>query len=147
MLLLFSHRSFPLKQQYHILKPLIMACSLCKTDKVAVANVTAKIHLVGWDKVCSSIRWGGLGVRNVRVFNKALLGKWLWRYHSEGEGLCREVIESMYGSLRGGWCSNEVRGAHGVGLWKNIRAGWDKFSQFFRVTIGSSNNVLFWHDV
>jgi len=42
-----------------------------------------KYHLVRWDKVCSPISEGGLGIRNLRNFNRALLGKWLWRYGSE----------------------------------------------------------------
>lgn len=40
-----------------------------------------KFHLAGWDKVCSPLRGGGLGVCNVSAFNKVLLGKWLWRYN------------------------------------------------------------------
>jgi hypothetical protein len=36
-----------------------------------------KFHLVEWDKVCSPIDEGGLGIRNVKRFNQALLGKWL----------------------------------------------------------------------
>jgi hypothetical protein len=31
------------------------------------------------------------------------------------------------GSLWGGWCSLELGGAFGVGLWKNIRKGWETF--------------------
>ena len=34
-----------------------------------------KYHLVSWDKVCSPIFEGGLGIKNLRVFNRALLGK------------------------------------------------------------------------
>jgi hypothetical protein len=36
-----------------------------------------KFHLVNWPKVCSPIREGGLGICNLRCFNRALLGKWL----------------------------------------------------------------------
>jgi hypothetical protein len=36
-----------------------------------------KFHLVNWRKVCSPIQEGGLGIRNLRCFNCALLGKWL----------------------------------------------------------------------
>ena len=34
-----------------------------------------KFHLVKWATVCSPISLGGLGIRNVRLFNEALLGK------------------------------------------------------------------------
>ena len=41
-------------------------------------------NLVDWDMVCSPISEGGLGIRNVRKFNQALLGKCLWWYaHKE----------------------------------------------------------------
>jgi hypothetical protein len=38
-----------------------------------------KLHLVSWSKICEPIQHGGLGVKDLQQFNKALLGKWLWR--------------------------------------------------------------------
>ena len=35
----------------------------------------SKVHLVGWDKVCVPKVNGGLGIRKLTTFNKALLGK------------------------------------------------------------------------
>jgi hypothetical protein len=35
-----------------------------------------KHHLVNWTKVCSPICEGGLGIHNLRLFNRALIGKW-----------------------------------------------------------------------
>jgi hypothetical protein len=69
----------------------------------------------------------GWGFWNLLLFNRALLGKWLWRYAHEREALWRVVVDSKYGSAWGGWCSNEVHGSYGVGLWKNIRRGWRSF--------------------
>ena len=39
-----------------------------------------KYPLVAWEKVCLPRELGGLGIRKLGPFNKALLGKWLRRY-------------------------------------------------------------------
>jgi hypothetical protein len=64
-----------------------------------------KFHLVNWSKVCSPISNGGLGIRNLRIFNKALLGKWLWRYAHERKAWWKSVVDAKYGSTWAGWCS------------------------------------------
>jgi hypothetical protein len=86
-----------------------------------------KYHLVSWAKVCSPISARGLGIRNLRIFNHALLGKWLWRFGIERDAWWRTVVDSKFGYFRGGWCSHVPIGAFGVGLWKNIRRGLETF--------------------
>ena len=61
-----------------------------------------KFHLVAWDRVCSPIPQGGLGVRQLTPFNLALLGKWLWRFGVEESHLWRRVVVAKYGVDRGG---------------------------------------------
>ena len=51
-----------------------------------------KILLVEWAKVCILKQNGGLGIRRLRRFDSALLGKWLWRYGIERDSLWRKVI-------------------------------------------------------
>uniref|UniRef100_A0A2N9HBE7 Reverse transcriptase domain-containing protein n=1 Tax=Fagus sylvatica TaxID=28930 RepID=A0A2N9HBE7_FAGSY len=94
-----------------------------------------KFHLVKWATVCEPIHNGNLGVKNLRFFNQSLLGKWLWRYRMDGEALWRKVVEVKYGIIWGGWCSKEICGTHGVGLWKGIRRGWEMFHSFLSFSV------------
>jgi hypothetical protein len=72
---------------------------------VSVAFIEFKYHLVRLPKVCSPIHEGGLGIWNSRLFNRALLGKWLWRYVHEREALWNVVVDAKFGCDWGGWCS------------------------------------------
>jgi hypothetical protein len=53
----------------------------------------------------------------------------------------------QYDIMRGGWCSKEVGGSHGVGMWKGIRRGRDTFKQYVRFEVGNGSQALFWQDV
>jgi hypothetical protein len=92
--------------------------------------------MINWQQICTPMQNGGLGIRNVAVFNKALLGKWLWRYATEPLSLWHRVIDNKYGNQWGGWCSNRARDSHGVSLWKHIHAGWNRFSQYITFKVG-----------
>jgi len=83
----------------------------------------------------------GLWVRNLMMFNHALLKKWLWHYLHEREGWCRVMVDSKFGRLWGGWCSNEPLGMHGLGLWKNIKRGWGKLSNPTKFEVGDGSKV------
>ena len=37
-----------------------------------------------------------------------------------------------------------VKGPYGVGPWKNIRKGWEKFASYTRFEVGVRSQVLFW---
>jgi hypothetical protein len=65
----------------------------------------------------------------------------------ERDALWRKVVDIKYGSMRGGWCSKEVGGSFGVGVWKYIRRGWDSFAAHVRYKVGDGSLILFWHDV
>jgi hypothetical protein len=42
---------------------------------------------------------------------------------------------AKYESVWGGWCSGDIVGSHGVGLWKFICKGWQTFRNHFRFLI------------
>ena len=51
-----------------------------------------KYPLVVWDKVCSPIDVGGVGIGKIGNFNQALLGKWLWRFGHEVNHMWSRVM-------------------------------------------------------
>ena len=106
----------------------------------------SKIHLVGWDKVCAPIANGGLGIRKLTTFNKALLGKWFWRFGKEEDRLWRKVVASKYREDWGGRTSKLGRGVHGYGLSRGIPMGWEDFSKNCQLVVGLGNRVKFWQD-
>jgi exonuclease III len=130
--------------------PMSIACRIEKLQRDFLwggLEDEQKLHLVNWHQVCTPLHSGGLGIRNMAIFNKALLGKWLWRYSREPESLWRQVIDSKYGGQGNFWCSNRSRSPHGVSLWKHIRAGWDVFSQHTSYKVGDGSRIRFWHDI
>ena len=81
-----------------------------------------KHHLVNWTKVCSPIHEGGLGIWNLRLFNRALIGKWQWHFASESGARWRKVVEAKYGSKKGGG-TPETMLAHMGWVYRGILIG------------------------
>lgn len=58
---------------------------------------------------------GSLGVERISLKNRALLGKQLWRYHSESNALWHKIILSIYRLHSKDWDANIVaRQSHGA---------------------------------
>ena len=99
--------------------------------------------MVKWEGICRPYSHGGLGIKNLRKFNEALLGKWLWRFGTEREALWQKVVEAKYGSMDGGWMSKVPTGPYGVGLWKFIRASWETFCKLLKFEVGDGSMIRF----
>ena len=106
-----------------------------------------KTHLVKWSAVCTDMRQEGFGIRSLAALNKALLGKWNWKFAIEKNSLWKQVIIDKYGEEEGGWCSKEVKGAYGVGLWRAIRKDWEIICSRSRFIVGNGRKVKFWKDL
>jgi hypothetical protein len=99
-----------------------------------------------WDTVCSPVSQGGLGVRKLVPFNRALLDKWLWRFGVEDNRLWNRVLVERHGAGCGDWSTGWTRDSHGCGLWKGIMLGWNAFSAHVKYKVGRGNRVRLWHD-
>ena len=106
-----------------------------------------KDHLIRWDVVCRPKELGSLGFGKTSLRNIALLGKWLWRFPRERNGLWYKVIASIYGTHPNGWDANTVvRWSHRC-PWKAIAQVFQDFSFFVCLVVGTGERIRFWEDL
>lgn len=55
------------------------------------------MHLINWDRICQPLLDGGLGIKNLRIMNKALLFELAWQMLRNPDTMLAEVLWSKYG--------------------------------------------------
>ena len=45
------------------------------------------------------------------------------------------------------WTVEQIRGSHGISLWKGIRSGWDSYSNFLWFEVRDWSKVKFWKNI
>ena len=103
-------------------------------------------QLVNSEVVCRDKKSGGLGIKKLSILNKALLCKWSWRFMQETDARWNVLIRVKCGEDQGGWCTKMVRARHGVGVWKELRKGWELGGGKMVFEVGNGSRVLFWKD-
>ena len=83
------------------------------------------------------------GPQKFIIMNKALLGKWTWRFASDKEALWKQVLVAKFGQEDYVWKTKKAVGACGVGVWKEIlkEAGWCWDKMVF--IVGKGNKIRF----
>ncbi|GFS45225.1 hypothetical protein Acr_00g0094990 [Actinidia rufa] len=96
--------------------------------------------------LCLPKKGAGLGIRDLVLFNKALLGNWIWRFALGEDKLWCRVIKGKYGILRGAWRTKDIIRSHETGLWKGIMKVGGDFSPQVSYQLGNGSNISFWYD-
>ncbi|GKE77279.1 hypothetical protein Tco_1543399, partial [Tanacetum coccineum] len=106
-----------------------------------------KISWVKWNSIPASFEDRGLNMGSLRAENLALLGKWWWRFRTEGGGFWVKVIKSIHGAC-GAWVIY-----WGRGVWHNImKCGIEinglglEFTSSCLGVLDDGKNVRFWED-
>ncbi|PNY15474.1 ribonuclease H [Trifolium pratense] len=107
-----------------------------------------KVHWVKWDRVCKPKEEGGLGIRNLKLFNIALLGKWWWRLKNEKDLLWCRVLLGRYGKDLG-FVKNKSslwwRDLNDIANFKSQgRDRW--FEDHLTKVVGNGRKTLFWNE-
>ena len=63
---------------------------------MGLGKLTKPIAWVSWKDVCIPKEEGGLGCRDIHLFNKALQAKWRWWCLSEENGRWKKLLDSKY---------------------------------------------------
>ncbi|XP_047339811.1 uncharacterized protein LOC124943328 [Impatiens glandulifera] len=124
----------------------ILGFDNCENGK-KVTNLEEQDDFKRWDKVKKFKDQGGLGIRNLISFNKALLSKWCSRYSSEPTSLWATMIKCKYGNDWYGWFSKPINRVVGCDIWSGISVIWKTFREQCRFSVGDGSSISFWDDV
>ena len=104
-------------------------------------NGERKIHWTHWSKLCDPKKEGGMGFRNFRSFNLAILAKQGWRMLHEPESLMAKTLKARYfprknvlAAMVGFTPSYTWRSIH-ESLWVLQKGGYWRIGQGFDVYI------------
>jgi hypothetical protein len=113
--------------------------------------VEKKLCWVKWDQISLPKSQGGLGVKNLALFNSALLSKWKWRFLDERNALWSDLLSFRYGHLPTkilGGITTQSRTNESI-WWKDILSlersmEEDWFKKNMSCGIGDGCNIGFW---
>jgi hypothetical protein len=103
-----------------------------------------KIHWVNWETLCQAKRIGGMGFRDLKIFNDALLAKQVWRLLHNDDSLFYKVFKAKY-FPNGNVLDDNVK-RNGSYAWKSILQSRTVLKSGARWRIGNSSSVRIWGD-
>ncbi|XP_042973065.1 uncharacterized mitochondrial protein AtMg00310-like [Carya illinoinensis] len=105
---------------------------------------TSKIQWVRWNQLSYSKEAGGLGFRDFRSFNLALLAKQGWRILQNPSSLADMVLKQKYFSKTG--FLDATLGARPSFAWRGVCAGLEILREGLVWRVGSGHNINIWKD-
>ncbi|KAL6227352.1 hypothetical protein ACLB2K_001311 [Fragaria x ananassa] len=103
-----------------------------------------KIHWLAWEWLCASKEEGGLGFRNMELFNQALLAKQVWRLMQQPDSLASRVLRAKY--YPDGLILSARANSGASYAWRSLVKGIELLSKGIRYQIGSGRDVSVWQD-
>lgn len=103
-----------------------------------------KIHWASWEKLMKTKRNGGLGFRDLHLFNLAMLARQAWRLLQNPSSLCAQVLLAKYypnSSILEAERKNDISYT-----WRSILKGVQLLKKGIIWRVGTSSNINIWSD-
>jgi hypothetical protein len=102
------------------------------------------VHWVQWESLASPKARGGMGFRNLEMFNLALLGKHGWRLITHPDSLCARILKTKY------YPDTDFMQAivpqSSSATWRAIVAGREALAMGMLKRIGEGSSISIWRD-
>ncbi|KAK2657148.1 hypothetical protein Ddye_010200 [Dipteronia dyeriana] len=124
-----------------------LPCFTRRKKKEIFVVITGRIwdKIRGWrDKFLSVGEKGGLGFRDLEIFNKALLANQCWRLMNNGNSLAACVLKACY-FLNDNFIDVEVKSTASF-IWKSLMWGKEIIAVDFRWRVGDGSNIRIYKD-
>jgi hypothetical protein len=103
-----------------------------------------KMHWVSWEKMIKPKGKGGLGFRDIHMFNLAMLAKQGWRLIQDPHSLCARVLRAKYYPNCSLW---EARSTVGISYtWRSILKGINVLKEGVIWRVGNGCSIKIWKD-
>jgi hypothetical protein len=102
------------------------------------------LHWLSWKKLAKPTSWGGMGFRDLELFNLALLHKKGWRLLTNPNSLCARVLSGRY--YPDGDFTNVVAPKTASKTWRAILDRRRALQAGLIKRIGSGDSVSMWND-
>jgi len=103
-----------------------------------------KMHWLSWDLLCSRKERGGLGYRDLHLFNLAMLARQGWRLITAPESLCAQVLMAKYYSDGDPLAAQEKPGISYS--WRSILRGFRALKEGLVWRVGDGTQINIWND-
>ena len=102
------------------------------------------LHWISWQKLASPKCKGGMGFRDLQLFNLALLGKHGWRFLTAPTSLCARVMKGRYFPDMDFMHASVPKTASST--WRAIVAGRQALQTGLIRRVGDGASINIWHD-